>query len=128
MPKEKDELRAILDGGGGNNAASQEEGQDNTGRYFKEAMKEVFNPSELDLRTHVTDTDIEDFSDIETISQYFGGIPVVNFKVEKEKRLLISKNRGSRNEMREIAVGVSASGDPQKLAEQRRLEGLLGKR
>jgi len=125
-----DKLRDILDIGGGSAASSNSEAehQDSAGKYFTLAMDQVFNATDLDLRTHVSDREIKALSKAETISKYFGKIPLIDDYCDKMKRLLISKNRGSRNEMREIAVGVSASGDPEKAAEQRRLEGLLGKR
>jgi len=130
MAKENTNLRAMLDVGG---TPKQEEQNnqtpmDSTGKYFQMAMLENFSTKEIDVRTHVTDTDIESFSDAETIADYFGGIPVIAFNVEKQKRLLISKNRGSRNEMREIAIGVPSSEDPEKKAERMRMDSLLGRR
>jgi hypothetical protein len=124
----KGELKGMLDvteptgGEMANNAI------DKTGAYFKLAMAENFSTENIDVRTHVTDSDIDVFSDSEMISNYFGGIPCVEFKVEKEKRLLISKNRGSRNEMREIAIGIPAAEDPDKKLERQRLDTLLGRR
>jgi hypothetical protein len=120
-------LKSLLDAEQ-NVKVGEDQQVDKVGAYFKLAMSEVFCIEHPDARSHVNDTQINAYAVGRAISRHFGSIPIVDDLIDRKLILAYSRGRGSRNEMREIAIGVPNQEDPDKKLERMQMSSLFGGR